>query len=483
MISLFLVGLLIGRKGFWLNSLLFAAFVLAMWNPAVILNLSFQLSFIAVLFIGFSVEGRDEEFNTPGEGNRPLRFAKSSLMLTLAATMGTFPLVAYHFHYFSVISPLANLVAGPLIGFVLVPLSMISSFSYLLNGHFIFAPLVSLSADLSVALVRLMSKAPYAAVKFPAFPPVLCILFYILCIPYLLFGKTKKLLVIPFMPFLLYALFHVFEKKELSVTFLDVGQGDSEVIELPDGKTVVIDTGRTGRETAAYLQCMGTGDIDALVLTHSDSDHAGGMEEIVKRFYVKEIWDNGLMLYPEGVSLPERRRALERGDILEAGNYRITVLHPYKGFYTIGGNEDREENNSSVVLKMSGKKISFLMTGDIEDEAETDVAHLKKWLSSDVIKMPHHGSRTSANEEFLSEVSPAIAVISAGRDNSYGHPSPEVLEKLAGKKIVRTDRDGAVKMTETREGLEIKTYREFALKNADNVATELHNLTRLFTVW
>lgn len=95
---------------------------------------------------------------------------KSSLMLTLAASMGTFPLVAYHFHYFSVVSPLANLIAGPLIGFILVPLSMISSFSYLLSGSFIFAPLVSLSADLSVALVRLMSKIPYAAVKFPSFP-------------------------------------------------------------------------------------------------------------------------------------------------------------------------------------------------------------------------------------------------------------------------------------------------------------------------
>jgi competence protein ComEC len=480
MISLFLAGLLIGRKGIWLNSLLCAAFVLSIWNPSVVMDLSFLLSFVAVLFIGFSVDGREEGYHTAREGNRTLRFAKRSLILTLAASMGTFPLVAYHFHRFSVISPPANLVAGPLVGFILVPLSMISSFSYLLSGHYLFAPLVSLCADLSVSLVKLMSRIPYAALRFPSFPPVLCILFYVLFIPYLFFGKAKKLLVLPFIPFLLYILLHTFGKKELSITFLDVGQGDSAVVELPDGKTVVIDTGRTGREAAAFLQCMGKKDIDALVVSHSHPDHSGGVSYIGKRLRVREVWDNGMISYP-GTDLP--RRTLERGDIVESGYCSFTVLHPYRGFYTVAGNVYEEANNSSLVMKISGRRRSFLFTGDVEEEAEEDISHLGKWLPSDVIKIPHHGSRTAANDDFLSAVSPSVAVISAGRENSFGHPSREVLEKLYGRKVYRTDIDGAIKMTETGDGLEIKTFRGFALQRADSINQELRNLRRLFSSW
>ncbi len=479
MISLFLVGLLIGRKGFWLNSLLFAAVSLAIWDPGVILSLSFQLSFLAVLFIGFAIERREEDIDTPKEGKTPLRVVKQSLILTLSATLGTFPLVAYYFHYFSLISPLANLIAGPLIGFVLVPLSVLSSFAYLLSGHYVFAPIVSLSADASVALVVFMSRIPHAALRIPSFPPVLCALFYILFIPYLIFGRKKMLLALPFVPFLLFLVVHAAGKKEMSVTFLDVGQGDSAVVALPGG-TVVIDTGRTGRETADYLKCTGIGDIDAVAVTHIHPDHCGGLDYLKKRFRVKEIWDNGLIVYP---FKDMRRRPLERGDIIESGNYCITALHPSKGFYTFSDSAYEEENNSSLVLRVTGRNSSFLFSGDVEEEAEEDMTNLGGWLRSDVLKVPHHGSRVSADDAFLSTVSPEVVVISAGRDNPFGHPAQEVLTKLAGKKIYRTDVDGAIKMTETGNGLEIKTYKEYAFRKADSVDAELHNLKRLFTVW
>jgi len=481
MISLFLVGLLLGRKGFWLHSLLFAAFILVMWDPGVILNLSFQLSFLAVLFIGFALEREEEDKEDEEKGNAVVRYLKNSVVLTLAAALGTAPLVAYHFHYFSVVSPLSNLIAAPLIGFVLVPFSLVSSFSFLVSGHYIFAPFVAVSADLSVAIVRLLAKIPFADIKIPAFPPVLCIVFYAGCVLYLVSGKKRELLVVPFIPLLIYAVLNVFEKKELSITFLDVGQGDSEVIELSDKKTIVVDTGRTGKEAAAFLRYRGKRDIDALVLSHTDSDHSGGFQYILQTFTVDEVWDNGRTRYPEGMQAIHR--VFERGDLIEGKYCRITVLHPYGGFHTLSGNDDKEVNNSSLVLKVSGKKRSFLLTGDIEEEAELDMSYLRGWLANDVIKMPHHGSRASANDEFLSIVSPSIAVISAGRDNSFGHPHAEVLEKLKGKKIFRTDRDGAVRITERDEGLVTQTYREFMFEKADGLDSEMRNVRRLFSVW
>ncbi|MFZ2197763.1 MAG: MBL fold metallo-hydrolase, partial [Thermodesulfovibrionales bacterium] len=219
------------------------------------------------------------------------------------------------------------------------------------------------------------------------------------------------------------------------------------------------------------------------VLTHSHPDHTGGMEYIIKKFRVKELWDSGRIIYPTELPVNTIHRTLERGDIFEADGCRITVLHPYKEFYTHSEDSYSEENSSSLVLKIAGEKKSFLLAGDIEEEAEEDIAHLKKWLSSDVIKVPHHGSRTSVQDDFLREVSPSVAVISAGRDNAFGHPSQEVLDKFEGKNVLRTDQDGAVRIVEKGEDLIVKTCREFMFQRAVNFGMERDNIRKLFSVW
>jgi competence protein ComEC len=486
MIGLFLLGLLIDRKGAWLNSLLFAAFILVLWDPGVLADLSFELSFLAVLFIGFFAEKNDrsDKIVTPEtKKGRLIRHIGAAVVVSVAATLGTAPLAAYHFHYLSVVSPLANLVIVPLVGFVVTPLALVAAFVYIFSGHYILEPLVSASAELTVRLVKLFAALPFAQLKVPSFPPAFCIFFYAGFLLYIVSGRSKKMLLLSFLPFCIYALTVVFEKKDLSVTFVDVGQGDSAVIELPDKKTLVVDTGRTGKETAAFLKSLGKRDIDALVLTHSHPDHTGGMEHLMKTFRVKELWDNGRIFYPPELHINAHHRILERGDTVEGAAYRITVLHPYKEFYSFSEDSYSEENSSSLVLKITGKKRSFLFAGDIEEEAEEDTAQLKKWLQSDVIKIPHHGSRTSAADDFLGEVSPSIAVISVGRDNSFGHPSEEVLQKLEGKRIFRTDRDGAVKIAEKDGDLLVKTCRKFMFERADNIGTEKGNIIKLFTIW
>lgn len=498
MISLFLIGLLIGRKRFWLNSLLFAAFVIVLWNPEALFSLSFQLSFLAVMFIGFSIvyekdkenpearesKGADEQKILSRFFASALRILRASVLLTLAASLGTAPLVAYHFHYFSVISPLSNLLITPLIGFVLLPLSLLSSFVFLFTGHYIFGSLVKIVADIAVYLVRFTAGLPFSDIKIPAFPLFAVIIFYAGFVFYFFVSKKRLVPVITTLLMIVYLSAHIFLRGgEMGITYLDVGQGDGAVVELPDKKVVVMDTGKSGREAAAFLKYLGMKKIDALVLSHADSDHAGGTDYLKARFKVKEMWDSGRIIYPEGNSTGIVRRILERGDVIEGREYKIYVLHPYKEFYTMSGDSDNGGNNSSLVLKIEGRKKTFLFTGDIEEEAEEDIIHLGKWLKSDVLKVPHHGGRASAYKPFYDVTSPEIAVISAGRDNSFGHPHQETLDMLGAAKIYRTDMNGAVKITEKDGRLEVKTYRDYRFSKTKNLAGEIKNIKRLFRVW
>src|SRR3989304_5684528 len=542
MVGLFLLGLLIGRKGLWLNSLFFAAFVLSIWDPKVILDLSFQLSFLAVLFIGFSIRNTEnEEKHEKDTIKKGFRYLKNALFLTLSASIGTAPLVAYHFHYVSIISPISNLLLTPIIGFVLIPLSILSSFLFLITGHYVFTPAVSIVSDISISLVKLMSAIPYSDIKIPAFPPIIVFLFYTGFLFYFLFGRSKNIdkdekpnnfnempkqvwhdsiiskglkivilnhalnlihgsfqnlyrhflgrkrytLLIPFIPVLIYSSLTIFEKKELTITYLDVGQGDSAVIELPDRKTIVIDTGKSGRETASYLKYRGKEVIDVIVLSHVHPDHTGGLDYIVRRFRVKEFWDNGRIIFPENYMsyMNGRRRILKRGDVIEGKGYSIYVLHPYSEFYTMYGNDYMEANNSSLLVKIKGRNKSFLFPGDVEEEAEEDLLSLREWLKWDVIKIPHHGEKTSAYKQFFKSVSPEVAVISSGRDNSFGHPHKEALDALQGVTIFRTDTDGAVKIQESEKGLEIKTYKDSQLAGVKTLGGEMKNIKKLFETW
>lgn len=479
MIGLFLFGLLIGRKGFWLNSLILAAFVIVLWDPRAILSLSFQLSFLAVAFIGFTIGKTDA--GKEG-GNKIIGYVRNSVLLTLAAAAGTAPLVAYSFHYISLISPVSNFIVAPLIGFILIPLSVISAFVFLVTGNYPFAPIIGAIAETSIILVQKFSEIPYADLKIPAFPPVIILLFYGSFIIYFLRKERKFLLLVPFIPILLYSVFSIFETDKLVVTFLDVGQGDAAVAELPDGKTLVVDTGTTGREVSSFLQYRGKKAVDVLVLSHMHPDHTGGLRHIEQRFHIREIWRSSKLLLPNVFHASEHR-TFERGDLIEGEGYKISVLHPYPEFYTMQANEYVAANNDSLVLRIADRNSSFLFTGDVESEAEEDMLALEKWLASDVMKVPHHGGRTSAYQPFINAVKADIMVISAERDNPFGHPHQETLDALAGKKVLRTDTAGAVRIEKGEQGYDIKTYAEFQLEKPHSIVGEMRNFRRLLRTW
>ena len=521
MIVLFLFGLVVQRRGVWLNTLLVAAAAIVFIRPDSLLDLSFQLSFVAVLCIGMVTGQRAGEAKnecpegngspSPPAGVLPSAFLRCralvsvlsshiriSVLISGAATLGTAPLVAYYFHYFSLISPLTNLLITPVIGFLILPATLFSSFVYLVSDYFPLLSIIDSVTRFVLASVGQSAQWRFAEVKIPAFPGAFLVAFYgslFLSIAFTFRGGGKgpdrsgggtglrSLLRAPVSVLVLLAVFLAdpFGTRGIRVTYLDVGQGDAAVVELPDGKTLVVDTGRSGLQVGEYLRYRGARRIDALVLSHGQSDHAGGVRYLAEHFVIGEIWDNGRLLYR---GLPEmRRRGVQRGDVAKGEGYSLTVLHTYEDFYT-AGSRSTGVNDDSLVLKIQGRRSAFLFTGDIEQEGEEDLLHLGAHLRSAVLKVPHHGSRFSAGADFFRAVSPDIAVISVGRGNRYGHPHRETLVMLGAAQVFRTDRDGAVGVREREGGeLEVKAWQDFQMREPAWGTEEWRNIGRLFRVW
>jgi len=515
MILVYLLAVILQREDDLLNALAFAAVLTLLWEPQAILDISFQLSYGSVLAMGLVLRWWQEHASKEIISTAKARLIWSirlMFLLTLATTVWTAPLVAYHFHQVAWVGLFANLVIIPIAGFLVVPLGLVSSVTVLVFNldHLPLAWVNQHGLAIFDGLVQEFSRAiPAAEFHLPAPPIWMMALFYL----YLLFlFWSRKIrtplflgggLALAFGLLVVWGLLPHFPDRALHISYLDVGQGDSALIEFPQGKVMIIDGGGAFRDfdlgrivVAPYLWNRRIHRIDYLVATHPQQDHLGGLNYLLNKFEIGEVWTNGSRrdsaLFVEFLQALSRKGLKERQmfrnkDALEIDGWRVWVLNPIEA----AGNSTEDyrskaDNDRSIVLRLENGQDSFLFTGDIEAEAERTLVALEENMKSRVLKVPHHGGRGSLDEGFLKRVDPEIAVISVGAHNSYGHPTSEALDAYhrLGSILYRTDQDGAILIRSDRKMLSVRTDRELRLMpvelRSDFILQEWANLKRVW---
>jgi len=393
MIWVYLLSLWVGRDQEVLTTLSLAALLIVFFNPHAIFDLSFQLSFIAVLSIGLTITWWDRLFPLSLEGMSPLLvYLLKSLRLmaitTVGATLGTAPLTLYYFHQFGWVGLISNFVIIPLAGWVMIPSGLIAAvFSLLTDSGFPLVGWHQRIGDFYYRIVSLFAKIPFSEIHFASPPLFMVGLFYTVIFVALVRGISWRWI------FPILAGFYLFflgwgslriHPSDLRLAFLDVGQGDAAVVEFPKGEVMLVDGGHvsTGRMAIIpYLWERRIRKIDYLVMTHPDSDHIGGLIDIVDKFPVGEVWTNGMTR--ETSFFQDFQKALQERNIvsqvmtedtprLEISPCFLEFLNPSGKIETIGR---RDYNNHSMVIRLScpssiEKTFSILFTGDIEKKAE-----------------------------------------------------------------------------------------------------------------
>jgi competence protein ComEC len=250
----------------------------------------------------------------------------------------------------------------------------------------------------------------------------------------------------------------VFEQTQsdlLEVTFFDVGQGDAIFIKTPNGRQVLIDGGpdRTVLEKLNQVMPFYDRDIDLIILTHPETDHLTGLVEVLEYYQVGHILTSGIkkdtIVYQKWQDLVKEKNipltiAQAGQKVILQNEVILEILWPEQSLIK---SFTKKPNNVSVVSRLAYRQAEILLTGDIEKEIERQLLNQGWHLESDILKIPHHGSKTSSSYHFINAVNPQIAVISVGANNRYGHPHAVVLERLKNSAIYRTDKNGDIRIS------------------------------------
>jgi competence protein ComEC len=504
-----MIGVIALLTNQWKNSLSLLGFtgcIMVVWNPYYVFNVGFQLSFITTMGIlwGFPKVDRKLTIRPP--------WIRSAVTITVIAQLFSFPLSIYYFNQFSFLSFISNLIIVPIIGLIILPLGYLALFigsfhpglaygiakttDRLLGGiywtvdqlsgwglpHFIWATPPSFWMVVYYVLLYLMLT--YWTKGIDRLHPKLRQMWNGSSISN---ATTKRWWAVPALTLLF--ILHIYtaylvpwESDAFQMTFIDVGQGDSIFVETPKGRRILIDGGgsidfsgtleawqrrkdpfEVGKDVVVpYLKHRGIRNIDWIVATHGDVDHIGGLQAVIDQISIGHmIWGTDR---PDTVQEKKLFQALKERGIPAVQAVRgqrwkvedgvdILVLHPSE---TSGMHGD--ENDQSIVLWMNVKGKTFLLTGDIESKAEEDILFMLEQNefrpSIDVMKAAHHGSKTSTSQRWLDFFRPDTVVISAGRNNRFGHPADEVMDRLVDSNatIYRTDRQGAITFTVDKKG-------------------------------
>ena len=472
MAILMLIADLSHRKSDVYNNLAISALILLIINPYSILDIGFQLSYMGTIGIVFL---HDKISNFIKTENKILKYFLEMIYVTTCANVAIIPIMMFHFNTISLTFYFSNILAGPILGIIVI-IGFIMFFLSL-----IFIPLATPIAFILNVMLKFIIKIAEITASIPlskiliTTPSIFFIISWYIIIFLIVYRqsvkcfyiKNKKMIkIVVSITIIVLIVSNLFISinRPLKIYFIDVGQGDSCLIVTPSNKKILIDGG--GSETGSfdvgektllpYLLDRKIKKLDYIMISHFDSDHVGGILTIMQNIKVNKI-----IICKQGKNSENYKNFLKivknkKIDVHVVKNkdkIRIDedtyfyILHPTKNLIS-----DNILNNNSIVTKFCYKDFSILFTGDIEEIAEKEL--IKRYgnsdiLNSTILKVGHHGSKTSSTANLINEVQPKIALIGVGSNNKFGHPNNGVLERLKKLKcrIYRTDLNGEIILT------------------------------------
>ena len=419
--------------------LMLSSFLLIILNPFIIYNLGFIYSYLTSMGIILS-----HKFHSK-------KYWKNIIIITFFATLFTLPVNINLNYEINLLSLLTNFMMVPLISFFIYPFSILT-FLF----HFLL-PIFNFVTNIMEKLIIITSKVSFFTIIIPKINPIFTIIYYFLIILFIYYGYKRFLFFI--VCFLLFNKGIYRLDSSYQISFFDVGQGDSMAIIYPyKKKMVLIDTGanqnyHVSNDIILFFKSIGITSIKQMIFTHGDFDHMGEAINLVNSFKVEKVIFN---CGPYNDLEKELIKVLDKKKIPYYSCIKELNIDNNKLYFLQTKEYDNENDNSNVIYtELNGYKFMFM--GDASTNTEKEILSKYNLPDIDVLKVGHHGSKTSSGREFIDEIRPKYSIISVGKKNRYGHPNKEVLDNLNNSKIYRTDIDGSIMFKIKNNKLRIET--------------------------